>query len=556
MIAEIYPVRRMPRGMDFFDYKTDQPVHEGDIVEINFKGRDLFGVVRKTTTKVETQKLKPISRIIRKKFFSPKDIKRVEQIAEKIAQSPTSIFNSILTGFQEFPTNTTHPQIQTKAKSIQKNDAELLKKLFEKRKPNLAYSIELSAEGEMALVDIIIKHEKEQILIIAPRENVLTQISHLYKNIAIISGKTPQKKRGHILDTWQNGSLKVLAGLKQVSIIPAQKIGTIIVLDTGASEYRKLDRNPKIDPRPAAESLAKQHNANLFYCTRVTRIEEYIKPEIECLYQKNETVEIISLSSPDQKTNIPFVSTELRSAIESEKGNILCIYNKKGTVKKLQCRRCSHIPTCGSCGSIPEVRTDDLKCHTCQAEMWIPTECPSCHAKTLTERGIGNARLLEHLKKAFPQKSIALIDQKTTQVPKADILLVTEFYLKNFVHAFELKKYTLVADMLFDLALTGTDFRTSEEAAYKLHSSAYFAKHHRARYLVQTFMPTEVQAMLNTKKHVKTQAEQRKSYELPPFKDHYTILDKSTKKEYKTQLITQITQNKNTSITPDIHSYE
>ena len=348
----------------------------------------------------------------------------------------------------------------------------------------------------------------------------------------MIHGHTPTAQREAIIKGWANGNVKTLIGSRQVALLPAQKIDAILILESSSDDYSHLERNPRIDPRRAAELLASQHSAKLIY-TSPTPSLEILHKNVPLTLSGMTKPSIVSIKAQEESTGVPFLTEQLFKAIYSSLQNrksVLLSFNRKGVANRLQCATCDHIPTCGSCGSVPTVRNDDLICRSCGVEMWIPKKCPGCGSDKLKQKGIGNKRLKAELQKQFPEVRVGIVD-KSLDESNADILIVTEYYFKNLHHTFAQKKFGVVAEISFDNELLGTDFRSSEYAVFKLHRLIQIAEWQKAHCLIQTWMPEVVRRMIDLKQYLESELAMRKKYNLPPASSFATITNRKEQTE-------------------------
>jgi len=89
-----------------------------------------------------------------------------------------------------------------------------------------------------------------------------------------------------------------------------------------------------------------------------------------------------------------------------------------------------------------------------------------------------------------------------------------------------------VVELDFDLSFTGTDYRSKENAAYKLYRLLYVARQQNAGIVVQTWMPEAVQELLHSKSYLEKELEIRKGYGLPPVAPRAEITKPDQAEEY------------------------
>lgn len=518
MFAQIIPLVRMPRRFAFFDYKIPEnlDVQVGDLVTMPLKGRDVFGIIRAITDSSDFKRLSTIKSIRSKQLMSAEDVQRLELIANQIVQSPSTVFTSALQGLTH--SRSTEQKIPKQhSGSIDKESAQAIREAIVEQ----ADSIETSLEGSIAAIRLIVQKSKHQTLVICPRERDVEIISRFIpKAHARLHGHTPIAKRRWTLESWRSGDIKVLIGTRQASLLPADRIDQIVVFDPHSEDHVSYSRNPRFDARLAADLLAKQHKA---YLTKCGPIAELLDDQVDTT-PKTE-INLINLKDKRQNTGIPLVSEMLLDAIAESlqnRKNVLISYNCKGVAKRLQCKSCHHIPMCGTCGSQPQVRLGDLVCPVCKTEMWIPKNCPSCGKQTLTSRGIGNNRIASELKQKFPQAKIELIDKEHSKRSDADIQIVTEHYFQSVYLPFPKVRFELIAELMAEKSL-GSDFESSVTTAHRLNRLAHMAHHHKARLIVQTWMPDIINPMLDSKGFRESESQLREQYKLPPFTDSFEL---------------------------------
>jgi primosomal protein N' (replication factor Y) len=113
-----------------------------------------------------------------------------------------------------------------------------------------------------------------------------------------------------------------------------------------------------------------------------------------------------------------------------------------------------------------------LRCHTCDHEEPVRSNCASCKSPDLAFEGLGTERLEETLGAAFPTARIARLDRDVAggkdaekvlskvRAREVDILVGTQMVTKGH----DLPEVTLVGVLAADAALSMPDFRASERA--------------------------------------------------------------------------------------------
>ncbi len=523
MIAEVYPILKLPRKCSYFDYdlRFDLPVNAGDLVRVPFKGHEVLGVVKAVKETSEAKKLIRVNSVAKPNYLTVADITRYEQIAEHLVQSVSSLLHTV------FPTifaDGRAPVVKTtKSSHIGALDIPVLERCLSEITLNRSLAIAGSTDLGLALAHVLRRKRSGQMLILLPREReaeLLARYVKLGDSSALLHGHTPPKDRARIIEAWRTGELETLIGTRNASLLPVSKLSTVLVLEAGNEEHINERRNPRFDAREAAKLLARQHDANLVAFDNLPRLEELVTMPMITVADQFDDDTVVNLGSSDELTTEPLLSDSVLSGIETalhSQKRVLLFLNRKGVAKRLQCGKCGHIPLCGTCSHVPIVRHDDLVCANCQTEMWIPDQCPSCGQPKLALRGIGGTKLVSTLQKLFPKQSVGRIEKDTLENPTADIVVATEYFFSSYLEPFAAKRFGLVADLAADIALHASDFRGAEETARKLHRLLNFAQRQGARVLIQTWLPDVLRSMLDLKYFTDAELELRKRYRLPPF---------------------------------------
>jgi primosomal protein N' len=527
MIVEVYPILKLPRKCSYFDYDARLEVASGDLVRIPFKGRETLGIVRAVKESSEAKRLVRVNSIAKPNYLTANDLRRYETIAECLAQSVSSVLQSV------FPTiffDGLPPFVQTsKTSHIGALDIPILEHCLSEINLNKTLSISGDRDIGFALAHVLRRKRTGQMLVLLPRERdaeLLSQYIKFSGSTCLLNGKTSHKDRARIFEGWRTGQIDTLIGTRAASLLPAHKLHTLLVLEAGNDEFVNERRNPRFDAREAAKLLAHDHDAHIVFFDSLPRLEELnIAPLVTTLADINPTV-VINQGSADEITNEPLLSDSVISGIETalqSQKKVLLYLNRKGVAKRLQCGKCGHIPLCGTCGHVPAVRHDDLACPNCQTEMWIPAQCPACGHTKLGLRGLGGTKILSNLQKLFPGASLGKIDKDEQINPEADILIVTEYFFSSQLEPFAPKRFGLVADLAVDIGLHAGDFRGAEETARKLFRLLHFANRQGATVLAQTWLPDLIRPMLDLQTFSATELGLRSRYQLPPTTARYIL---------------------------------
>ncbi len=523
MIAEVYPILKLPRRCDVFDYTVPVTltVGAGDLVRIPFRGREVFGIVKALKAHTVTPRLVLLSGVAIPHYLSCADVERYETIATCLVQSVSSLLQTVFTG--KFFAGSPEYIQATNQSHVTALDIPVLEHCLSELNLNKSLAIAGDRDLGFALAYVLRRKRKGQMLILLSREHdseLLARYVKFGESACLLNGQTPAKQRSRIVEAWRDGSLQTLIGTRLASLLPAARLTTLLVLESGDEEHINTRRNPRFGAREAGKLLALSHNADYVAFDSLPRLEDLAVSSLLTTLPTASESGVINLAGADEQTRQLLLSnsviTGIEKALHSQK-KVLIYLNRKGVAKRLQCGHCGHIPLCGNCGHVPLVRQTDLVCAKCQSEMWLPTTCPSCGQPKLGLRGIGGQKIATSLQQLFPHASIGQIEKDQVNHPEADILVVTEYFFSSYREPFATKHFGLVVDLAADISLHASDFRGAEETARKLHRLIGFAHRQSAELLVQTWLPTELRAMLNLPLFIANELDVRKRYNLPPF---------------------------------------
>lgn len=529
MIAEVYPILKLPRKCTYFDYVIPDSLglNVGDLVSIPFKGRETCGIVKLIKNTSAAKKLLAINSLIKTAYLKEHDIRRYETIADHIVQSVSSVLHTALpTNFYAGQPPLVHA---SKTPGIGANDVSVLERCLHEINEHKLVAIAGDRDIGFALAHVLRRKRPGQLLVLLPREReveLLARYVKLGEATSLLHGKTKPKDRAAIVEAWRTGKIDTLIGTRAASLLAAHKLETVCVLEAGSDEYINERRNPRFDAREAVKLLAEDHAAHVVFFDSFPRLEELASTSLVITHEQSPDDVIINLGSADEITSEPMLAdtviSGIETALQSQKKVLVCL-NRKGVAKRLQCGKCGHVPLCGSCGHVPVVRHDDLVCPNCQTEMWIPSHCPACGKPKLALRGIGGAKMATTLQKLFPNASIGTIEKGRVETPAADIVIATEYFFSSYLEPFTPKRYGLIVDLAADITLHASDFRGAEKTARKLHRLIDFAKRQGAQVLVQTWLPEVLRPMLDLPTFVASELALRKRYNLPPFGTRITL---------------------------------
>jgi primosomal protein N' (replication factor Y) len=113
-----------------------------------------------------------------------------------------------------------------------------------------------------------------------------------------------------------------------------------------------------------------------------------------------------------------FFSKMLLSAIDErikKNEGVILLQNRRGFATQVYCVECAHLEKCENCsvGMVYHIKSNNLKCHYCNAIKPMPKACSMCGSKNIKLFGTGTERVEDELQAYFPSAIIERIDSDT-----------------------------------------------------------------------------------------------------------------------------------------------
>jgi primosomal protein N' (replication factor Y) len=214
-------------------------------------------------------------------------------------------------------------------------------------------------------------------------------------------------------------------------------------------------------------------------------------------------VQIVDLCSEFESGNRAIFSDALVQALgdrlERDEKSILFV-NRRGSAGSLICRTCGTSPHCSRCSIALSVHRAEglLRCHYCDFQTPIVTECPACGAKSIAALGIGTERVADEVARLFPRARVLRMDSDTTTrigdharilsafETHGDVLVGTQMVAKGL----DYPTVTLAGVVAADLGLNLPDFRAAERSfALIAQVCGRSGRARRGEAIVQTYSP-------------------------------------------------------------------
>ena len=371
---------------------------------------------------------------------------------------------------------------------------------------------------------------------------------------------------GEKFDVWQkikNNEIRILAGARSAVFAPLKNIGLIIIDEEHESAYKQTMPAPRYDARKVAQKLAELNNCPLLSGSATPDINTYYYAKnsgslLEMKKRYNDypmaKVRVVDMREEHHRANHGVFSRSLVSAIEKnlrDKKQTIILMNRRGFSTYTQCLACGEVIQCPKC-AIPLIfhsQTQTLKCHYCEHEEPLVTQCPKCGSDALQNCGTGVQKVELIAQKLFPDCNIVRLDsdslaRKNEHIRiledfrngKIDILIGTQMLAKGLDNP----NVTLVGVINADNGFNLPDFRSCERGFQLLTQVAgragrgdnpgevYFQTYNPDFFGLETAKQQDYESFYNT------EIEAREDFDYPPFSQIIRVI-LSSKNQFRAE---------------------
>ncbi|OGF82173.1 hypothetical protein A3B18_01850 [Candidatus Giovannonibacteria bacterium RIFCSPLOWO2_01_FULL_46_13] len=454
-VLEVIPVTRSIYAPGTLSYFSTKNAARGDLVKINFRNKETFAVVWKTSDlaeekaelkKIKSFKLKPISSVVKEKFLSEEWFKILEEISKNLFIPSSILLSSLIP-----------KALLSKSLILSENQpaGRHQKSAFRGSKE----------ERIQFFKGLIREHfaRKKSLAIIVPRIDTLKNLENeLGKGIenyvfSFSSELTSKKYLTAYNRTATEAHPVLILGTYQAIFFGRNDIETLIVDEEGSRLWKEREGFP-FDMRKIFEIISEAKGLKLIWSDQILRVETIYKTEHGEIEPKNSLtgriqsqIETKIIPLVKDENGFHWISKELRREIEEalfRNEKILLFANRKGYSSFTICQDCSHLEVCPSCSTpliLHGAGTGKRKflCHHCLKSQEVPIVCSNCGSWKLKDFGLGIEKVKEEFAKIFPKaKNVAIETERIFSGPE--------------------QKFDLVAIISLDYLFSIPDFRINE----------------------------------------------------------------------------------------------
>ena len=365
-IAKIIPLKKMPRGMDFFDYivPDDMELKIGDVIEIPFRNITIEGVVYAFADKSEFEQIKSITEQKHEiRTMLPYQLKFIEWFSKYYYQSMGTTLNLILPQRPKRKTSSKLKVESYKAKQDIFVKVQLAKDLIEnehKKFLMFPYDYEQKKNLYLSLVKNYFAKNEQLVLMFPHKEKVQEFYALLTEEqkakTALVTSELQTKKNLHIqvYEQIKNNEVNLVLGTRSAVFAPFAQAKMIIMDEADNDDYKSWDQNPRYSAVRCAQKLQELLDCKLILSAVCPRIEDAYRAKqekykfVELGNKPQGNLNIVDLSHERQK-GFTYLSDNLLEQLKTAKKSLL-IVNKSGMYSYFMCGDCGVTAKCRSCG--------------------------------------------------------------------------------------------------------------------------------------------------------------------------------------------------------------
>ncbi len=307
-----------------------------------------------------------------------------------------------------------------------------------------------------------------------------------FKGLAVLHSHLTAGQRAEEWRRIKAGKAEVVIGARSAVFAPVPRLGLIVVDEEHENSY-KQDSAPRYSARSVAVRRAQLEGAVCVLGSATPSLESFHAALVGTYKLHHMTKRVAGRELPlvetidtrkefEEKRFFVALSQRMRKllgACLSREESAIMFLNRRGWSTAVICNRCGYVAKCVHCNVALVYHRDrnSVLCHYCGAEEEPSRSCPDCGKPGLKHIGLGTEKVVEEVKKFFPNARVARLDsdvmsQRTSHAHilsdfregRLDVLVGTQMVGKGL----DFPNVTLVGMVSADTALNLPDFRSVE----------------------------------------------------------------------------------------------
>jgi primosomal protein N' (replication factor Y) len=539
-------------------YHGTQSLQAGQIVSVSVGTKTVPAVIVGTTEK-PTFETKPIETIVTETPIPGPLLQLHDWLAAYYVSHPVAVWQTMLpSGLLKKRRETTSKRLQHRRERTHflLNNAQrtALEKLA--KRPNGTSLLHgITGSGKTALYVELAKQtlaEGRSVIILVPEIALTSQIiadftGHIDNVLVTHSTMTESTRHKTWLEALTTPEPRVVIGPRSALFTPLPNVGLIVIDECHEPSY-KQEKSPRYSALRAASVLANKHGARLVMGSATPSVADYfVASELgsetivsldvlarpKAVLPEVKVVDMTKHLNFNKSRFLSDVLLEQLAATVSAGHQALLFHNRRGSAPITLCENCGWSAACPRCFVPLTLHADKyhLRCHLCNHQERVPTNCPECGGAHIIHKGIGTKRIAEELAKLFPDARIARFDGDNADNETVDsqyqalydgdidIIVGTQVIAKGL----DLPKLRFVGVVQADSGLALPEYQSAERVFQLLAqvSGRVGRNEHKSHVVIQSYQPNHPSVKYGIQRDYKnfyTDAlAERKRAHYPPF---------------------------------------
>ncbi len=413
----------------------------------------------------------------------------------------------------------------------------------------------ITGSGKTAIyIELALKslERGQSVIILVPEIALTSQIvaditGHIDDVLVTHSTMTESARHSTWLEALNSDKPRVVIGPRSALFTPLKNIGLIVIDECHEPSY-KQEKSPRYSALRTASILARNHKAQLVLGSATPSVVDYYLASkhdensivsLKKLAREGAVLPEVSIVNMTKHQNFKrsqFLSDTLINQLSETLAaghQGLLFHNRRGSAPITLCENCGWSAACPRCYSPLTLHSDQyhLRCHLCNHQERVPTNCPECGGAHIIHKGIGTKRVEEEIRKLFPEARIARFDgdnQTSETVDNQyqklydgdiDIIIGTQVIAKGL----DLPKLRFVGVIQADSGLALPEYQSAERVFQLLAqvSGRVGRNEHKSHVVIQSYQPDHPSVKFGIERDFESFYEyaldERKRAYFPPF---------------------------------------
>jgi primosomal protein N' (replication factor Y) (superfamily II helicase) len=519
MTVRVIPIRRLPRGLDVFDYtvppELESTIAVGQLIQIPMRTSQIYGIVLSIhTSKPMSEKIRPVTAIIHPtSCVNEPQLHCWRYLALWYGVSIGTIAKLSLPPLQKRATAamTFVPQSLPSDVSVQSTKTRVYQHGLDHAD---ALAAAIAPSGQTCII----------VPTIADTQSVSSLLPSSITPVLWHSRLTPRQKIEYWLQI-RNNHAHVIVSTRSGVFLPFGDLQSIVIDYEHDQGHKQWDQTPRFHVKDVAMMCAHVRRIPVTYMSQSPSIEHVAMqtkatgalPSLSLIHPPPRIVDMRGAYASHEYHPL---SLPVQDMISQAKKDVLLLLNRRGTARSFRCLSCGGAAQCNAC-ELPLVyhqKDKVLKCHYCRTSRAVDLECELCGSDIVRLRGYGTQHVASLVRDITPKShSVTRIDADGSEpfVRRGPSIIVGTNMALPLVSWPDIESVVCV-DIDKDLALPEY---TSEESVWHLLNKISSSMPTYATLFVQTLNPEHrLFSWMNAPNQMyETVGNERKERAYPPY---------------------------------------